>query len=102
MVVFSYPPIRDFIQKYPDSADALAEWYSYTKVAEWKNLNELRQTFNTADYIGNERVGFNIRGNHYRLIASVMYSTRTVFIKFIGTHKAYDNINASTVEHSKK
>ncbi|WP_325132503.1 type II toxin-antitoxin system HigB family toxin [Hymenobacter sp.] len=98
----SYAALRDFIKTYPDSASGLEDWYRKTKVADWKNLSELRQTFNSADYVGNERVVFNISGNRYRLIASVLYSIRTVFIKFIGTHTAYDAVDSSTVEHLKK
>ena len=78
--------------------DALDEWYHKTKAADRKNLAELRQTFNSADYVGNERFVFNIRGNRYRLIAAVVFSIRTVFIKFIGTHQAYDLVDATTID----
>ena len=53
------------------------------------------------DYVGNHRFVFNIRGNHYRLVAAVVFSTRTVYLKFIGTHKEYDLIDASQVEYHK-
>ena len=98
----SYAALREFIKTYPDSAGGLEDWYRKTKDADWKSLADLRQTFNSADYAGNERVVFNIRGNRYRLVASVLYSIRTVFIKFIGTHTAYDAVDSSTVEHQKK
>ena len=57
--------------------------------------------FNSADYVGNGRFVFNIRGNKYRLVASVAFSTRTVYIKFIGTHSEYDAIDATTVKFTR-
>ncbi len=54
--------------------------------------------FLSADYITNERYVFNIKGNHYRIVARIRFSSRTVFIKFIGTHKSYDRIDPATIE----
>ena len=58
----------------------------------------MKQTFNHVDYIANDRYVFNIKGNHYRLIARVMFHIRTVYIKFVGTHAEYDRIDISTIE----
>ena len=82
----------------PDSASALEEWYHYVRATEWANGAAVRQSFRTADYVGNERFVFNIKGNHYRLIASISFTTRTVCIKFIGIHRQYDTVDAATVE----
>lgn len=86
------------MERTPEVGEALDEWFQKTKAANWKNLAELKRTFNSADYVGNERFVFNIRGNRYRLIAIVVFSIRTVYIKFIGTHLAYDAIDAATIE----
>lgn len=75
----------------------MEEWYHHVIAADWANGAAVRQSFNSADYVGNERFVFNIRGNHYRLIASIAFSTRTIYIKFIGTHREYDAIDAATV-----
>ena len=61
-------------------------------------MNDVKQTFNSADYVGNERMVFNIKGNRYRLVAAVLFSIRTVYIKFIGTHAEYNKIDVETVE----
>ncbi|WP_317197780.1 type II toxin-antitoxin system HigB family toxin [Hymenobacter siberiensis] len=61
----------------------------------------MRQSFRTADHVGNERFVFNIKGNRYRLIASISFTTRTIYIKFVGTHRQYDAIDAATVEFIK-
>jgi mRNA interferase HigB len=73
MVIISYKPIRDFMERTPEVGEALDEWFQKTKTANWKNLAELKRTFNSADYVGNERLVFNIRGNCYRLIAAIVF-----------------------------
>ena len=40
---------------------------------------------------------FNIKGNDYRLVALIKFKIKMVYIRFIGTHKDYDNINCSEV-----
>ncbi|WP_368041857.1 type II toxin-antitoxin system HigB family toxin [Nostoc sp. TCL240-02] len=64
-------------------------WYKLTSVAKWQNLVELRQTFPSADQVGNFTV-FNIGGNNYRLITLVDYEYQKVFIRHILTHAEYD------------
>lgn len=41
---------------------------------------------------------FNIKGNDFRLVVAVAYHFGAVYIKFVGTHKQYDAIDADTVE----
>jgi len=48
--------------------------------------------------IANNRVVFNIKGNDYRLIVAIAYRMQYVYVKFIGTHAEYDNIDATTVD----
>ena len=53
--------------------------------------------FNSADSVGNDRYVFNIKGNKYRLVAMIFFDKRTIFIRFIGTHSQYDDIDASEI-----
>lgn len=46
---------------------------------------------------GNDRVVFNIAGNKYRLVVRVNYAYRAVYIRFVGTHRAYDRINVKEI-----
>lgn len=39
----------------------------------------------------------DIKGNDYRLIVAIAYQRGWMFVKFIGTHKEYDKIDAETV-----
>ncbi len=97
MVIIAKSTLKSFIKSFPDSENALDNWYEITKQNDWKNFNEMKKSFNSVDSVGNDRYVFNIKGNHYRLIALILFKVRTVFIVFIGTHKEYNLIDASTV-----
>lgn len=76
-----------------DAEIALRDWYSKTEEADWGTFNDVKKTFNTADFVGNKRVVFNIRGNKYRLITLILFKIKMVYIRFIGTHNDYDKIS---------
>lgn len=101
MVIISKATINNFTAEHADAETPLKDWYEVAKNADWKNFNEMKQTFNSVDSVGNDRYVFNIKGNSYRLIAMIIFKVRTVFILFIGTHKEYDKINASEVVYKK-
>ena len=98
MVIIKKSALNSFGAKHPDAIPALNEWYAKVKSADWRNHAELKTTFLTADYIANERYVFNIKGNHYRIVARIRFSSRTVFIKFIGPHNAFDKIEPETIQ----
>lgn len=80
-----------------DSEDQLKAWYHEAKQATWQNPNEVKQQYRSASIIGDNRIIFNICGNKYRLIVKINYEAQWVFIRFIGTHKEYDKIDALTI-----
>ena len=92
MRVISFSMIRDFIAKHPDADVALRDWYKRTSKANWSNLADIKQTFNTVDYVGNDRYVFDIKGNNYRIVAIVLFINKKVYMRFIGTHKEYEKI----------
>lgn len=98
MVIIAKSALTRFSIKHRDTLVPLMEWYDIVSEADWSNVNEVKQTFNSADYVGNERMVFNIKGNRYRLVAAVLFSIRTVYVKFIGTHAEYDKIDVETIE----
>jgi mRNA interferase HigB len=97
MVIISKTVLVEFGNKYSDSIDALNKWYEVSKQANWNSLSDLKKTFNTVDYVGNDRYVFNIKGNKYRLVAMIFFDIRTIFIRFVGTHTEYDKINCSEI-----
>jgi mRNA interferase HigB len=76
-----------------DAEDALNNWYRIAGKANWKNFNEIRKIFGSVDSVGRDLYVFNIRGGNYRLIVRIIFRVRTIYIKFIGTHKEYDKVD---------
>jgi len=101
MVIISKSSINKFAEEHLESAESLLNWYKTTKNVSWKNYHELKSTFNSADAVGNNRYVFNIKGNKYRLIALIIFETRTLFILFIGTHNEYNKVEANKIEYEK-
>ncbi len=75
----------------------LQTWYKIAENADWKNTNDVKKIYGSADIVGNSRMVFNIKGNDYRLIVAFNFQRQWVFIKFIGTHKQYDKIDVSAI-----
>ncbi|MEI9955015.1 MAG: type II toxin-antitoxin system HigB family toxin [Ferruginibacter sp.] len=93
MVIISHKAIREFATEHPKILAALERWYDITLKADWKDFSEMKKHFNAVDAVGDGLFVFNIKGNDCRLIARIIFRTRTVFIRFIGTHAAYDLVN---------
>jgi len=63
----------------------------------WKKPNDVKKKYRNASILNNNRVVFNINGNKYRLVVSIKYEFELVYIRFIGTHEEYNNINAEII-----
>lgn len=99
MRVIAKKTINAYRGCYPDADGALKTWVSLIESKNFKHFPDLKKTFQTADLIKNDRIVFNIKGNHYRLIAAVDFKFNVVFIKWFGKHKDYDKIKPSEVKH---
>ena len=97
MKVVTLKFIQEYIEEHADSDTALKDWYKKAKESEWNCFADIKQTFNSVDSIGNNRFVFNIKGNSYRLIAIVIFASKKVYIRFIGTHSEYDKINDCSI-----
>jgi len=83
--------------EYDDAVRPMTEWYNMMLKKSWSTPNELKNDIRTASILKNNRVVFNIAGNKYRIIVSVDYILQIAYIRFVGTHKQYDKINAETI-----
>lgn len=90
--------LRAFWEKYPDAEQPLKSWVDEAKKATWAQPAQIKEQYRSASILKAKRVVFNIKGNDYRLVVSVAYRFQAVYVKFIGTHKEYDEIDAETVE----
>jgi len=94
MRVVSRKKLIDYYTKHASSKTALEDWYKKVTKSKWNNFNEVKNDFLSADYVGNNRLVFNIKGNDFRLIAIVIYVSNKVYVRWIGTHSEYDKVNA--------
>jgi len=89
MHVIAKPTLVEFWRKHPDAEAPLMAWFRLMQSADFRDFNELRDIFASADYVDGLTV-FDVGGNKYRLIASIHYSRRKVYVREILTHEAYD------------
>jgi mRNA interferase HigB len=98
MRVIAVKTLRDFWRRHPASRPGLRAWVAEVQQASWTQPADIKAQYGNASILKNRRVVFNIKGNDYRLVVALAYNTGVVFVKFVGTHKAYDEIDAQTVE----
>ena len=89
--------LREFWEKHKDCEEQLNSWYRDFGNSEWSNFNEIKSIYPNASLIGDNRIVFDIKGNQYRLIIKVQFKLKIAWIRFIGTHAAYDRVNAKTI-----
>lgn len=97
MRIISRRTLREFWEEHPDAEQPLRTWYTRVRYADWQTPSDVKRTYHTASFVGNNRVVFNIKGNNYRLVVVVVYRHHAVYIRFIGTHRDYDDIDVATV-----
>jgi len=97
MRIIARRTLREFWEVHPDAEQPLKAWFVEATQAQWQSPNDIKQTYRNASIVGNNRVVFNIKGNDYRLIVHVRYDIGIVFIRFIGTHQAYDKVDATLI-----
>ena len=96
MILFTPAILSLYAVAHPDVYDELLRWKLIVEAANWGSLADVKQDFNSVDYVRNDRYVFNVKGNKYRLIAMIHFRVRSLYIRFIGTHSEYDHLDAST------
>ena len=92
MRVIAKKTIVEYYTMHADAKTALEEWLEKAELADWQNFSDIKDNFRSADWVGNNRVVFNIKGNDYRLVVLVLFKIKMVYVRFIGTHAEYDKI----------
>jgi mRNA interferase HigB len=83
--------------QYRDAEGPVLAWYRDVLKADWSKPSEVKTQFGTASILRDGRVVFNVAGNKYRMVVWINYPYRVVYIRFIGTHRQYDQIDAQTI-----
>jgi mRNA interferase HigB len=99
MRVIAKRTLREFWQQpgYADSEGPLKAWFAEAIEANWDNPADVKQHYSSASVLKGGRLVFNIAGNKYRLVVKVNYETKIAFIRFVGTHNQYDEIDAEVI-----
>lgn len=98
MQVVAKSRLKKFWEREPRAEAPLRAWYGVVSKARWTGPADVKAAFGaTVDFVGDNRVIFDIGGNKYRLIVHFAYSYNRALIKFGGTHKEYDKINPEAV-----
>ncbi len=85
--------IDDFKSKHADARKPLENWLAIVSLSSWETPSDIKKVFGSADFLPDNRVVFNIKGNRYRLVVEVLFTRGAVAIVRIGTHSEYDKWN---------
>jgi mRNA interferase HigB len=99
MRIISVATLRAFweIPEHREAEQPLRTWVHVVRAASWADPTAIKSMFNGADIRGDRRVAFDIGGNKYRLITWVNVHYGVVYVRFIGTHRECDRIDAGTI-----
>jgi mRNA interferase HigB len=97
MRIIARKTLKAFWASYPDAEQPLKAWFKSARQANWKTPQDVKALYRNATILQNGRVVFNIAGNKYRLVAWINYAFKVVYVRFVGTHKQYDEIDVQTV-----
>jgi len=97
MRIIALRALREFWHEHPDAQVPLRAWYALASRARWRSPAEVKAAYGNASIVANNRIVFNVKGNDYRLVVAVHYNRGLMFIRFVGTHRDYDRIDAATI-----
>jgi len=100
MRIIALGTLKAFLRRseaYADAKDPLMAWYRQVKEADWATPAELKNEIRSASILRDGRAVFNVAGNKYRVVVWINYPYRVVYIRFVGTHRQYDAVDAQTI-----
>ncbi|MDV7105388.1 type II toxin-antitoxin system HigB family toxin [Vibrio sp. TH_r3] len=90
MKVLGRDKLVKFYKKHANAKSALEAWFSEAEKAAWKTPQDIKNRYGSADFLADNKVIFNIKGNHYRLVVKVRYQNGIAVVEWVGTHAQYD------------
>jgi mRNA interferase HigB len=90
MKIVGQPKLEKFMKKHARAKSSLSAWLQDAKDSEWKTPQDVKNRYNSADFLSGDRIIFNIGGNNFRLVVIVRYQNGIVMIDRVGTHAEYD------------
>ena len=100
MRIIALSTLKTFLNRnpaYSDAREPVMAWFRQVKRADWANPADVKRAIRSVSVLRDGRAVFNIAGNKYRIVVWINYPYRVVYIRFIGTHRQYDMIDAQTI-----
>ena len=97
MRIIALGTLRDFWDKHADATEPLAAWYAIAFRSIWRSPADVKAAYRNASFLPGNRIVFNIKGNDYRLLIAMHYNRQIACIRFVGTHRQYDQIDVAKV-----
>lgn len=97
MRIISRKILIEFSKEYPEAKGNLDAWFKEAENDEWRTPDDVKAKYRSASILKDGRIVFNICGNNFRLVVWIKYDFHTIYIRFVGTHKAYDKIDAQVI-----
>lgn len=97
MRIIARKTLKDYWERVLGTEQELKAWFAEARAADWQTPAEVKAKYGNASILKGGRVVFNICGNNHRLVASINYDFRIIYIRFVGSHKEYDEIDAQTI-----
>jgi mRNA interferase HigB len=98
--IIALSTLKEFLTRspaYADARDPVMAWYRQVRRADWAQPADIKRDIRSASILKDGRAVFNIAGNKYRIVVWINYPYRVAYIRFIGTHRQYDAIDAQTI-----
>jgi mRNA interferase HigB len=97
MRVILRKPLHELARRFPEAKVELDAWFHEAEGAGWANPAQIKEKYGSASILKGSRVVFNICGNKYRLVVKINYAYAVVYVRFAGTHREYDRVNAEEI-----
>jgi mRNA interferase HigB len=97
MIITNRLILENFTRKHADAMKPIAKWLVEVENAQWTSFVDVKNTFRSVDYVGNDRVVFDIKGDHYRFVTIIIFMDGVINIRWAGTHGEYDKIKDCSI-----
>lgn len=97
MRIIARRTLREYWKRHPPAEQPLKAWFREAAGSDWESPKDVKRRYRHASILRGNRVVFNIGGNKYRLVVQINYEFKIIYVRFIGSHGAYDKVEAESV-----
>jgi mRNA interferase HigB len=94
MQVLNQKVLTRFVRQHSDAADWLENWMLIASTANWRRIQDVKAAFPAVDGGVKVKSGgsvsvFDVCGNRYRMVVTMIYNTQVITILEVMTHSDY-------------